>query len=284
MVVHATFDTLEARRLLAASASVHHGLLTVRGAATAANTINVAYSSNQTAIDVSIASVGASGETSRFSQSFAAQSVDSIAILGGAKADTINVGQSGPSFNLAAYVNGGSGNDTITTGPENDTILGGPGNDVINAGDGNNVVLGGGGYDSITTGSGNDSINAGVGNDTVFSGAGNDLIVGGPGNDYLDGGDGNDTIFGGTGDDSLLGEAGNDALWGGPGRDYLNGGDGNDTLGGITSANTILGGAGQDTFIVTSLLQNPNNDYTAGTDILKIVKRGQNPAPKTPKI
>jgi Ca2+-binding RTX toxin-like protein len=282
MVAHAVLNHLESRRLLSATALLHNGLLTVRGDATGANTINVAFSSDQSAVDVSIHSVAANGNATNYSHAFSG--VHSVAVLGGVQADTINVGQSGLTFNLATYVNGGSGNDSITTGAENDIIDGGPGADTINAGDGNNIVRGQGGYDYITTGSGNDSINAGPGNDTVYAGAGDDVIVGSSGNDYLDGGDGNDTIYAGKGDDSLLGDAGNDVLWGNGGHDYINGGDGNDTLGGIAQANILLGGAGQDTFIIDSLLKNPNNDYTPGTDILKIYSRNGNFSQTPPKI
>jgi Ca2+-binding RTX toxin-like protein len=128
-----TLDRLESRRLLAATALVHKGLLTVRGVANAANTINVAFSSDQSAVDVFIHSVTASGKAANFSQSYSIASVHSLTILGGTPADTINVGQSGPSFNLLAFINSGSENDSITIGAENDIIDGGSGHDLINA-------------------------------------------------------------------------------------------------------------------------------------------------------
>jgi Ca2+-binding RTX toxin-like protein len=101
---------------------------------------------------------------------------------------------------------------------------------VVDVGSGNNVVNGGAGDDRMTTGNGNDTIDGGTGNDTLSGGNGNDTLVGGTGNDDLSGGNGNDTLSGGTGHDVLNGGAGNDILDGGAHADTLIGGAGDDTF------------------------------------------------------
>ena len=112
---------------------------------------------------------------------------------------------------------GGTGGDTITTGPSDDLIFGdyglitgaipavdlpsgpaaytytsiftgaadGGGDDVITAGDGRNVVIGGQGGDTISSGSGDDDLIGGAnvpavqdGADRIDGGAGNDVIAG----------------------------------------------------------------------------------------------------------
>ena len=84
-------------------------------------------------------------------------------------------------------VDGGSGNDTITTGSGNDLIFGGDGNDTINSGAGDDV---------IDSGSGNDSVVGGIGHDTAFLGSGDDNFVWNPGegSDFVSGDAGYDTL------------------------------------------------------------------------------------------
>ncbi|WP_339852659.1 Hint domain-containing protein [Roseovarius nubinhibens] len=180
------------------------------------------------------------------------------------------------------YVDGGAGNDTISTGDDRDTILGGAGNDVIdgglddddiNGGDGDDLIIAGEGSDTVLGGAGNDTIYGGVnneaanvpddrdpeldnGDDYIDGGAGDDLIFGEDDNDTILGGEGNDTIDGGIdddfirgqdGDDSILGGHGNDSLRGGNGNDTILGGDGNDVIEGRADNDLIIGGAGADT-------------------------------------
>ncbi|MBU3001699.1 Hint domain-containing protein [Roseovarius nubinhibens] len=180
------------------------------------------------------------------------------------------------------YVDGGAGNDTISTGDDRDTILGGDGNDVIdgglddddiNGGDGDDLIIAGEGSDTVLGGAGNDTIYGGVnneaanvpddrdpeldnGDDYIDGGAGDDLIFGEDDNDTILGGEGNDTIDGGIdddfirgqdGDDSILGGHGNDSLRGGNGNDTILGGDGNDVIEGRADNDLIIGGAGADT-------------------------------------
>ena len=98
-------------------------------------------------------------------------------------------------FNLADFnaisVSLGNGDDQFTEQPavladKTLTVDGGNGNDTITTGDGNDMIFGG---------NGDDSVDAGRGNDTVFLGNGNDFFVWNPGqgSDAVDGGNGNET-------------------------------------------------------------------------------------------
>ena len=100
----------------------------------------------------------------------------------------------------------------------------------------------GDGDDTITTGLGDDSIDSHGGDDVITTNAGHDYVLSGAGNDVVDGGDGRDTLMGGAGNDSLNGAAGADQVHGWQGRDSLAGGDGEDTLSGGASSDLILGG------------------------------------------
>ncbi len=75
-------------------------------------------------------------------------------------------------------------------------------------------VDGGEGNDQITTGMGNDEVYGGAGDDLIYGEMGNDKLYGGAGNDTLSGGDGNDTLDGGDGDDTLIAGAGDIVLGG----------------------------------------------------------------------
>lgn len=112
---------------------------------------------------------------------------------------------------LSAFVQGGSGNDTIKGSDKNDTI---------EAGDGDDVIYGK---------EGNDSILCGSGNDKVFGGSGNDRINGGSGKDSIHGDSGSDYITGGSGSDKLFGDSGNDKFYADDStKDTIDGGSGTD--------------------------------------------------------
>ncbi len=162
------------------------------------------------------------------------------------------------------FVDGGAGNDTITTGDDADTIYGGTGHDSIESGIDDDVVYGGAGDDYIDGFHGNDFIDGGDGDDTieggfdtfsdyenddpfpvpgyasdpdpddnkdtVLGGAGNDLISTGDDADSIEGGTGNDTIDGGIDDDFIDGGDGDDSIIGGHGSDEIYGGEGNDFI------------------------------------------------------
>ncbi len=170
-------------------------------------------------------------------------------------------------------VDGGAGNDTISTGDDRDTISGGEGADVIDGGIDDDEIAGGDGADVIIGGEGNDLIEGGDGADTIF--AGNDPSLGldglnieddgsnplgpdlrpGNGRDTVNAGDGDDVVFGADDDDVLDGGAGNDfidgeidddLILGGAGEDTLIGGQGNDTIEGGLGSDQIDGGIGND--------------------------------------
>jgi hypothetical protein len=128
----------------------------------------------------------------------------------------------------SSSIDGGDGNDSLTSGAGVQSLVGGPGFDLLDAGDGDDFLWGGEGIDSMLGGAGNDSLN---------SGPGDDRLDAGDGDDFLAGEDGSDLLLGGAGNDSLAGEGGTDSLDGGDGDDFLSGEDGSDLL---------LGGAGQD--------------------------------------
>ncbi len=184
-----------------------------------------------------------------------------------------------------AQVEGGDGNDTISSGSGNDLIIGG---------DGDDSILGGPGYDAVYV-SGTDldetitatvsssgqvsivvvdvetdtavgieklSVDALGGFDLVsisheagataipvlfVGGAGDDTLIGGPEADVLVSAGGNDLLDGGGGDDTLIGSNGNDTLVGGTGHDRMEALGGNDSLDGGMGNDSLMGDDGDDT-------------------------------------
>ena len=138
---------------------------------------------------------------------------------------------------------GGSGNDTITGNDVANYLDGGAGNDTIYGGAGDDVLVGGDDTDSSPghVAHNDDYLAGGIGDDQLYGGLGNDRLFGGTDNDFLSGGDG---------DDALSGEGGIDTLDGGNGNDWLDGGGTLDTPGGPGLFGDILtGGDGDDTFV-----------------------------------
>ncbi|MCI2399851.1 calcium-binding protein [Aliiroseovarius subalbicans] len=172
-------------------------------------------------------------------------------------------------------VDGGDGDDAISTGDEAAYAFGGDGDDTIDVGEGAAAVFGGDGADTITGGDGAAAyLDGGAGNDTITGGDADEIIKGGvhvdgseePDDDVIDGGGGNDDISGGLGADTLLGGDGDDMIdhkgvmdedtgaerhafsWHIDDKvDTLDGGAGNDTLV-IDRADTATGGTGNDVF------------------------------------
>lgn len=184
----------------------------------------------------------------------AGEAFSSIVMRGGKGNDAFFIYNSNES-----HVIGGAGNDSIRveygTGH---TINGGADDDIIT--NFSNIeaayMLGGSGNDSLIGGSGDDTQYGGSGDDTIAGEQGNDLIKGNKGDDQLRGGDGMDTILGGNGADVIWGNAGGDILRGGNDDDYLYGEEGNDlAIGGkgndyildTSGADTLRGSAGNDT-------------------------------------
>ncbi len=174
-------------------------------------------------------------------------SSDQLVLTTGNGSDTVGVTQRDDGT-LDVDVNGEQYEVRLAEGQEL-TIRSGDGNDTINVASNvkvNIVVDGGAGDDNITTGAGDDRIDGGLGNDTISTGAGRDDLFGNSGVDKLDAGAGDDVVYGGDGDDELLGGDGVDFIEGGQGKDRLDGGAGQDMLSGGFDDDTLTGGAGND--------------------------------------
>ena len=196
------------------------------------------------------------------------------------------------------FVDGGAGNDTITTGDDRDTVIGGTGDDVIDGGIDDDVIEGGDGADRIVGGEGSDEIDGGIGNDTIYAGLdpdsgvsdvvnieddgsnplfgadlrpdnGIDTVHGGEGDDVIFGADDADFLYGDEGNDLIFGEIDNDYIEGGDGEDSLSGGQGDDTISGGDDTDIILGGSGGD-----SLDGDGGNDLVLGGDGDDIITGG----------
>lgn len=178
---------------------------------------------------------------------------------------------------LAARLDGGDGNDTLTGGSANDTLLGGADNDTL---------LGKGGSDLLFGGAGNDTLTGGDGDDQMFGEGGNDRLIWNPGDDtdLFEGGDDIDTaeVNGGNGAEVFTATAngtrvrfdrvtpapfsldigttenlvvnmnGGDDTFSATGNlaaligITVDGGTGNDTILGSNGADTLLGGSDND--------------------------------------
>jgi hypothetical protein len=150
--------------------------------------------------------------------------------LGVRSGDGNDVIQAAASVRVDMDVDGGAGNDTITTGKGRDRVDGGAGNDRIQGGDGRDDLFGNIGNDRLDGGRGNDVIYGGDGEDRLLGGDGRDYLEGGKGHDALEGGKGDDILSGGLGDDNLRGDRGNDAVYAGAGADRIDNRSGTDTV------------------------------------------------------
>lgn len=205
---------------------------------------------------------------------------------------------------LDVSLDGGHGEDTLTSGTGDDTLIGGEDQDQLTAGSGNDILMGGSGNDTLVGnmgddtligGFGNDSLNGANGIDTVSETADTDFILTdtqlmGQGTDTLnqielanltgEHGDNlldalaadniNVTLDGATGNDTLLGGAKDDFLMGAAGNDELNGHSGNDTLEGGNDNDTLHGAGGNDELNGQGgndlLNGNVSNDILNGSD------------------
>lgn len=166
--------------------------------------------------------------------------------------------------NSDAFVEGGAGEDNLSTGDGEDTLLGYAGNDTIEGKGGADTLIGG------------------AGNDALYGGEGNDLLIGSAGSDTLSGGKGDDTYFIYDSDDIVEGGGGFDKVqvvddsginltigaW--TSVERINGGEGNDMidarsldsgviLNGRGGDDIMIGGSGGDTFYA-----DPGDDYLYG--------------------
>ncbi|MGL5011164.1 MAG: choice-of-anchor L domain-containing protein, partial [Paracoccaceae bacterium] len=203
----------------------------------------------------------------------------------GAGADAVDGGTGDDNITTNAGADtivAGTGNDTVSAGADNDNVSGDVGTDSLSGGDGNDTLSGGADADTLNGDVGNDLLNGDAGADRLFGGDGLDTLFGGTENDSLDGGNGADSLSGGDGDDTLLGgvdadalngDAGNDSLTGGTGNDTLTGGAGNDTMLGGDDADSFFGGAGDS---ITGGEGGTDNDVLFLSNVLSIVYGGGN--------
>ncbi|MFM9939068.1 MAG: calcium-binding protein [Hyphomicrobiaceae bacterium] len=175
-------------------------------------------------------------------------------------------------FNML-FVDGGAGDDVISTLYGQDTLLGGTGNDSLHSHDSDDLLTGGAGNDLLDGGRGYDwAIYSGTLADYVLTWIGgssfqiSDTRVDGDGQDqvssierlrFADGEIDVHTIFAqeseileGRGDSDFIdGDAGDDVIRGNEGNDFLAGGSGNDTLVGGDGIDRLEGGDGDDIIV-----------------------------------
>ena len=127
-------------------------------------------------------------------------------IFTGAGNDYVNGrGQSGAGLHFLGpfLIDGGPGNDDITSSTEPDEVRGGDGDDLVNTQAGADLVLGGAGADRLTSSEGNDTIDGGTGPDVFLAGYDDDILL--ADDDEADtsfnGGPGTDTLYFDTGID-----------------------------------------------------------------------------------
>jgi len=210
-------ESLEDRRLMAASIELNGGVIEIEGT----NFDDVVQVQEQQfgQIQVTMTVNGAGQITKTFDPS----QVNQIKFVG-ANGDDYFVNNT----DISAIAYGQAGNDVLIGGSNKDFLFGGEDNDRLYGRDGNDTVFGEAGNDVLYGGNGADTMNGGSDRDAMFGQDGNDIMKGGSGNDQMYGGYGNDDMFGEAGNDNLYGQAGNDDMWGGTGTDTFRGGSGYD--------------------------------------------------------
>jgi hypothetical protein len=164
-----------------------------------------------------------------------------------------------------AFISGGPGNDTVSTGVTGGTLYAGPGDDTVIGGTGNDRIYDGDlrkASDDLTTiaGGGRDAFDGGGGDDRIiYEGRTRPLridlrttrpVSGAPGEgDSLHG---IEQAEGGSGDDRLIGDAGPNRLDGMAGDDVLSGGSGDDQLADWDGSDVFRGGAGDDSIYLSA--------------------------------
>jgi Ca2+-binding RTX toxin-like protein len=234
------FEPLESRLLM--SVSLANGTLTVEGKIYANNYLAVSQSgSTLTVYD------------NGFYSSFNTSSVSQIWLKGKDFNDSLSTA----GVTISTRVDGGGGDDVITTGLGNDTVYSGAGADTIGTGPQSQLIKRFltpvyDDNDFVSSDAGNDTVTTGMGNDTTYAGYGDDVINANAGQDWVFADDGNDIVRGNDGDDVLFGNAGHDSLYAGAGLDDLYGGGGNDSLVAIGGGQNdfVMGESGSDSFWV----------------------------------
>lgn len=236
------FDRLEARRLMAASATLQDGVLAVVGTNESETIqINAAFQlktseGNVTASTLSSYDVSVNGKSIG---NFKASDVTRINVFALGGNDTVTGPQGGGTLAQSVLVSDNIsgirgvarpislvnlGNGTYRVAPADDAVqYVSNGHGVIKVTPDANGTANGSGTIVVNSANGTAGstyvINAG----TVASGLIAPMYVeGGSGNDFIQGGNGSDTLKGGRGDDVLIGGAGKNALYGESGDDVFN--------------------------------------------------------------
>ena len=147
-------------------------------------------------------------------------------------------------WNFAAYVQCGGGSPVVRLGDQDDALL--YNDDTTDWLIGPADVEGGEGDDSITTAMSDDEVDGDGGNDTINGFIGDDTLRGGPGDDRVEGSFGEDVVEGGAGVDTLIGGMEDDTIRGGDGNDMIRDNEGHDTVVGGTGVDDIKTGDGDD--------------------------------------
>lgn len=198
--------------------------------------------------------------------SFALDSVNEIRIQGAGGDDLIILGTR---LLMPVSMDGGDGNDSLSSGAGTDIVLGAGGNDYLFGGAGNDILNGQSESDELLGGAGIDTADFSnrllgisatmdnVANDGVLEGdnlrSDFEAIVGGQGGDLMDlsGAPAGVELDGGAGSDTITGSAFNDAIHGGSGANQLSGTGGDDHFFSENlETDTIDGGAGIDRALV----------------------------------
>jgi Ca2+-binding RTX toxin-like protein len=166
----AVCETMETRRMLAATAVLASGTLTITGTGSA-DTITL--NKSGTKLNVVL-----NGTTKQFTYS----SVNKIVAELNEGDDAFTATSA---VNKPMEVQGRAGRDTITGGSNNDRLYGGSLGDVLNGGAGADSLYGGTGTDILRAGSGNDDCFGGDDSDYLMDEAGSDRFFGDNGDDYL---------------------------------------------------------------------------------------------------
>src|SRR5688500_3481033 len=176
--VHSKSETLEPRRLLAAS--LDGGLLLVEG------------TGGNDQIIVGIRDGRLRVKTNGNVETFRLGAVDSLRIHGRGGHDEIRA-----ELDIKSRIYGGVGDDTLVGGGRRDLLDGGAGDDVLSAGAADDRLFGDDGLDEL------------------LGRGGRDFLDGGEHADRLSGGGGSDEARGGGAADRIHGDAGDDSLVGG---------------------------------------------------------------------
>ncbi len=222
------YSSLEDRRLLAVSASLDAGTLSIYGDS-GANTVNVQQSGSMLTV------------TGDNNFQFGIADVSMIEFFGAAGDDFF---ENFTSIDTLAV--GHDGDDTLRTAGGTDRLFGGNGDDLLVSTGGNDRLVGNDGQDTLYGGAGDDALYGLGGNDVLFGEANNDTLVGGFGDDEIQGGNGDDLAYGHFGADEIYGSGGNDRLFGQDDNDVIHGGTGDDVVRGGTGVDVLHGNSGND--------------------------------------